>query len=207
MRIIQKIGLYGKRTFFFLVTNFLIVITLSLVVSVVFPYLGLPMEGMNFLLIIYSLIGMGGAFINLWMSKFLVVRAMGVKVLPPQGTPHQELIQKVHFLSKKAGLARMPEVGIYDSPDVNAFATGPSRNNSLVAVSSGLLRQMNDQETEGVLAHEVAHIANGDMVTMTLIMGVVNTMVMIIAHLLASMVAQALSRGRQGGGVFSFTGC
>lgn len=195
----QNLFLYGKRIFLFLALNFIIVMTLQiLVINIIFPYFGIQLEGVSLLLVLYSVIGMGGAFISLWMSKSMAVRAMGVKLLKGGLTSDQNsLVQKVHYLSRKAGLVTMPEVGIYNAPDVNAFATGPSKNNSLVAVSEGLLNHMNEQEVEGVLAHEVAHIANGDMVTMTLIQGVVNTMVMLLAHLLASLVSSALSRGRR----------
>src|SRR5690606_24141421 len=127
--------------------------------------------------------GMGGAFISLALSRVMAKWTMGVKVIPADTTDPQlrELVQTVHELSRAAHLPAMPEVGIYDSPEVNAFATGPSKSRSLVAVSTGLLRRMRPDEVKGVLGHEVAHIANGDMVTMTLIQGVVNAFVMFLA--------------------------
>jgi heat shock protein HtpX len=124
------------------------------------------------------------------MAKWM----MGVQVIPPDTTDsaQRDLVGTVHELARRAGLDTMPEVGIYESPDVNAFATGPSRSRSLVAVSSGLLNGMGRREVEGVLGHEVAHIANGDMVTMTLIQGVVNAFAMFLARVLAFVVSQAM---------------
>ena len=134
---------------------------------------------------------------------------MGVQVIDP-ATPDpvsRELVQSVHSLARKAGLSVMPQVGIYPADEVNAFATGPSRSRSLVAVSTGLLNQMSRPDVEGVLAHEIAHIANGDMVTMTLIQGVINAFVMFLARALAFVVSQAMrSRDdeREGGGFIQF---
>ncbi len=118
---------------------------------------------------------------------------MGVEVIDPNTTNPELmwLVQTTYALARRAGLEKMPEVGIFDAPEINAFATGPSRNNSLVAVSSGLLRALNKDEAEGVLGHEIAHIANGDMVTMTLIQGVVNTFVLFLSRLLASVIANS----------------
>jgi heat shock protein HtpX len=130
---------------------------------------------------------MGGAFISLAMSRVMAKWMMGVKLIPLNTSDPvlRQLVENVHSLAREARLPVMPEVGIYDSPEVNAFATGPSRSRSLVAVSSGLLRRMNASEVKGVLGHEVAHIANGDMVTMTLIQGVVNAFVMFLARVIA----------------------
>jgi heat shock protein HtpX len=135
--------------------------------------------------------GMGGAFISLWMSKFAAKHFYGVKIIDPKtATPQlRALVEKVHELARRAKLPGLPEVGIYESPDVNAFATGPSRKNALVAVSSGLLQRMSDAELDGVLGHEVSHIANGDMVTMTLIQGVVNAFAMFFSRILANVVS------------------
>jgi heat shock protein HtpX len=127
------------------------------------------------------------------MSKFMAKQMMGVEVVD-KSHQYQWLVQRVHQLSRSAGLSTMPEVGIYSSPEVNAFATGPSKSNSLVAVSTGLLERMNDDELEGVLAHEVAHIANGDMVTMTLIQGVINAFVMFFAKIAAFALDQAMRK-------------
>lgn len=135
--------------------------------------------------------GMVGSFISLAMSKWMAKKMMGV-VLVDQEPHYQQLVHKVHEFSRKAGIRKMPEVGVYDSDEVNAFATGPSKNNSLVAVSSGLLRSMGQDEIEGVLAHEVTHIANGDMVTMTLIQGVVNAFVMFFAKVVSFAITNAM---------------
>lgn len=191
--------IWGKRLFFFVATNFLVVATLYFVASFLMAYFQIELEGFTLYLIFYTIIGMGGALASLWMSKWQAVRFMGVKLIPENSSDPtlRDLVQKVHHLSVKAGLPVKPEVGIYESKEVNAFATGPSKKNSLVAVSTGLLNHMNEHETEGVLAHEVAHIANGDMVTMSLIQGVVNVMVYLVAHLLAQMVVNTVFKGRR----------
>lgn len=158
-------------------------------------------------IIIWSLAwGMGGAFISLFMSKYLAKTGMGVQIIHPQQSSSQEreILNMVHSLSRKAGLSKMPEVGIYNSPDINAFATGPSRNNSLVAVSTGLLNSMNRDQVEGVLGHEVAHIANGDMVTMTLLQGVINAFVLFFARIVANVVANQLSNDDRGPNYFVY---
>ena len=183
----------GKRIFLFLLTNLAVVLTLSVVMSVlgVGNYVG---PGGLYLgaLAMFSLVwGMGGALISLEMSRWIAKRATGVRVVDGQ-TGQSDLdwlYQTVQRLTQKANLP-MPEVGVYDSPEVNAFATGPSKRRSLVAVSSGLLRSMRPNEVEGVLAHEVAHIANGDMVTMTLLQGVINAFVIFFARLIAFAVRQ-----------------
>jgi heat shock protein HtpX len=138
--------------------------------------------------------GMGGAFISLLISKPLAKFSMKVKVVDPETTDssHRNLVQTVYRLAQAAGLNKMPEIGIYESPEVNAFATGATKNSALVAVSSGLYAKMSPDELEGVLGHEVAHIANGDMVTMTLIQGVMNAVVIFLAKAIAWAAAQAL---------------
>src|SRR5262249_16917156 len=136
--------------------------------------------------------GMGGAFISLALSRVMAKQMMGVQVIDPS-TPNaqaQELVQTVHQLAQGAGLP-MPEVGVYQSDDLNAFATGPSRPRALVAVSTGLLGRMDRGELEGVLGHEMTHVANGDMVTMTLLQGVVNAFVMFFARVVAWAIANA----------------
>jgi len=139
---------------------------------------------------------MGGAFINLAISRWIAKRMMGVQVIDPSTTDPRarRLVDMVHNLAIRAGIRVMPEVGVYNGAEVNAFATGPSRNRSLVAVSSGLLQRMDAEAVEGVLGHEVAHIANGDMVTMTLIQGVINTMVLIAARVVAGLIAGGRDR-------------
>jgi len=168
-------------------------ITLSIVLSLLGVTGYITPSGLDYsALMVFSLIwGMGGAFISLQMSRFMAKMAMSVQLVDgTSGQPELDwLHQTVGHLSRKAGLP-MPEVGIYDSPEVNAFATGPSKSRSLVAVSTGLLRSMRREEVEGVLAHEVAHIANGDMVTLTLIQGVVNAFVLFFSRIIANLVRQ-----------------
>ena len=179
----------AKRVFLFVAVNFLIILTVSLILNLlnVKPYL--KPYGLDYgsLLIFCMIWGMAGAFISLALSRIMAKWLMGIHVIDPnsaRGTD-RELVSLVYSLAKRAGLSAMPEVGIYESPEVNAFATGPTQSRALVAVSSGLLRRMNSSEMEGVLAHEVAHIANGDMVTMTLVQGIVNAFVMFFARVLA----------------------
>ena len=185
-----------KRITFFVLVNILVMTTITITINLISLFFGVQIEPSTItgLVVFCGVFGMGGAFISLLMSKFLAKMTMSVKVVDPQTRdPYlRGLVDKVHFLARNAGIKVMPEVGYYESPEVNAFATGPSRNNSLVAVSSGLLQRMNEREVEGVLAHEVAHVANGDMVTMTLIQGIINTLVMVIARLLASAIANQM---------------
>lgn len=142
--------------------------------------------------------GFGGAFISLWMSKWIAKRSTGATVIEtPRNATEAWLVQTVSQYAKEAGI-KMPEVAIYDSPDLNAFATGPTRNNSLVAVSTGLLRSMDKKQVEAVIGHEVAHVANGDMVTLTLIQGVVNTFVIFLSRIIGSIVDNFLRGGRDG---------
>jgi heat shock protein HtpX len=182
-----------KRIGLFVLTNIMVMVTIGIVWSLVSHFLGLA--GLNsyipFLMVFCLVWGMGGAFVSLLMSKWMAKMFHGVKVIEPNN-PNPELralVNKVHDFARRAQLPKMPEVGIYESIDINAFATGPSKGNSLVAVSSGLLQRMNDKEIDGVLAHEVAHIANGDMVTMTLIQGIVNAFAMFFSRILANIVA------------------
>ena len=186
----------SKRILLFIATNLAIMVMLSVVLGLlgVSGYIT-PGGGVDYgALMVFCLVwGMGGAFISLLISRWIAKRAMGVKLVTGN-TGQGELdwlYRTVERLTKQAQLP-MPEVGVYDSPEVNAFATGPSRSKSLVAVSTGLLRTMRPEEVEGVLAHEVAHIQNGDMVTMTLIQGVVNAFVMFLSRIIASIVRQAV---------------
>lgn len=186
-----------KRIGLFLAVNILVMVTITTILNLigVKPYLtsyGLDYQS----LVLFCLVwGMGGAFISLGLSRIMAKWMMGVKVVPADTRDPElrELVQVVHELSKAAFLPVMPEVGIYDSPEVNAFATGPTKSRSLVAVSTGLLSRMNREELRGVLGHEVAHIANGDMVTMTLIQGVVNAFVMFLARVIAYALTMAKS--------------
>ncbi len=183
-----------KRIFFFVLTNILIIVTISIVTQLLGlqPYLRATGIDITSLAIFCLIWGFGGAFISLLLSKFVVKMMMGVKVISPNDPQYGWLVQKVYSIAKKAGISKMPEVGIYDSPELNAFATGPSKNNSLVAVSTGLLQRMDDRSIEGVLGHEVAHIANGDMVTMTLLQGIVNAFVMFFARIIAFVVSSSI---------------
>lgn len=187
----------AKRIFLFVATNILIIATLSVVLSIfgVQPYL--TEKGINFqaLLIFCAIWGFGGAFISLALSRVMAKWMMGVKIIEPETRDPElrNLVLKVYSFSRKAGLQNMPEVGYYEADDLNAFATGPTKNRSLVAVSTGLLRNMNEKELDGVLAHEVAHIANGDMVTMTLVQGVVNAFVMFLARVIGFLASQFVS--------------
>ncbi len=190
-----------KRMFLFFGVNILIIVTLSLVLNLlgIRPYLSA--YGIDYYaLMMFCLVwGMGGAFISLFISKWMAKTMMGVRIVDTKTQVGRELTDMVHSLSKRAGLSVMPEVGIYDSPEINAFATGPSRNNSLVAVSTGLLNGMSKDEIEGVVGHEVGHIANGDMVTMTLIQGVVNAFVMFLARIAAWAVGNMMRRDNDEG--------
>ena len=185
-----------KRILLFMVTNLAIMLTLSLVLSL----LGITGGGgLGGLLVFCLCWGMGGAFLSLQISRFMAKRAMGVELVDGR-TGHADLDwlhATVRQLADRSGLP-MPEVGYYESPEVNAFATGPSRSRSLVAVSTGLLRSMSRDEVEGVLAHEVAHIQNGDMVTMTLIQGVVNAFVMFFARIIANILRNAVDERASG---------
>lgn len=181
----------AKRIFLFILTNILVLTTIGIVLSVlgVDPYANTA-GGIDLisLLIFSAVVGFTGSLLSLAMSKWMAKMMMGVKVLKPDqslSAYERELVERVHRLSRAAGIRKMPEVGVYQSREVNAFATGPSKNNSLVAVSTGLLEEMDDAAIEGVLAHEVAHISNGDMVTMTLLQGIVNTFVVFLARIAA----------------------
>jgi heat shock protein HtpX len=190
-----------KRLFLFLATNILIVVTLSIVLNLlgVQPYL--RQGGIDFSsLAVFCLVwGMGGAFISLQLSRWMAKMAMGVKVIDPQNPgSNAAILQLVHNTARVAQLPVMPEVGIYESPELNAFATGPSQNRSLVALSSGLLQRMNKEEIEGVIAHELAHIKNGDMVTMTLLQGIVNAFVMFLARIIAFVASQSVKEESRG---------
>ncbi|MGE3682807.1 MAG: protease HtpX [Bdellovibrionales bacterium] len=189
-----------RRIGLFIAVNVLVVVTISVILNIlgVKPYI--TAQGLNYeSLIIFCLIwGIGGAFISLALSRVMAKWMMGVQVIPPDTQdPHlRDLVETVHQLSRAAQLPVMPEVGIYEGQEVNAFATGPSKSRSLVAVSTGLLHRMKREEVKGVLGHEVAHIANGDMVTMTLIQGVVNAFVMFLARAIAY--ALTMARGQDG---------
>lgn len=186
-----------KRIFLFVLTNILVLVSVSIVLSLLGVNHYLTATGIDYrALMVFCLVwGFVGSGISLLLSKFMAKTMMGVQIVDERGQ-YAELVRRVHVLARQAGLSKMPEVGIYQSPEVNAFATGPSKNNSLVAVSTGLLQQMDADEVEGVLAHEVAHVANGDMVTMALIQGVVNAFVMFFARIAAFAISQAMQGDR-----------
>ncbi|MBS0628861.1 MAG: protease HtpX [Verrucomicrobia bacterium] len=180
---------FAKRIILFLIVNFLVITTISIVLSLfnIQPYLdqaGIDYKGLLIMCLVW---GMGGAFISLAISRMTAKWMMGVKLIDPKTRDpfEKEVLETVYGLAEKAELPTMPEVGIYNSPEINAFATGPTRSRALVAVSSGLLQRMDKSQVEGVLAHEVTHIANGDMVTMTLLQGIINAFVMFLARILA----------------------
>jgi heat shock protein HtpX len=179
-----------KRIAMFLLVNLLVLTTIVIVTTILGVNSYITASGIDYyaLLVFAAIIGFSGSIISLLLSKQMAKSMMNVKVLDPNShlsSRELQLIRVVDNLAKKAGLGKTPEVGIYPSNEVNAFATGPSRNNSLVAVSSGLLDRMSSDEVEGVLAHEIAHVANGDMVTMTLLQGVVNTFVVFLSRIIA----------------------
>ena len=180
-----------KRIMLFLLTNLAVMLVLSIVLSIVFSVFGISRNSMGGLLTLAAVFGFGGSFISLAMSKWMAKRSTGAVVIEqPRNATEQWLMSTVARQAQQAGIG-MPEVAIYDSPEMNAFATGMNRNNALVAVSTGLLRNMREDEVEAVLAHEVSHVANGDMVTLTLIQGVVNTFVIFMARLIAGAISNA----------------
>lgn len=191
-----------KRIMLFLATNLAIVFVLSVTMRLlgVEPYLTAQGLNLTSLLIFAAVMGFGGSFISLAISKWMAKKSMGVRVIEsPSSADEAWLFGTIRKYSAEAGI-KMPEVGIYDSPEVNAFATGMSRNSSLIAVSSGLLRQMTREEAEAVLGHEVAHAANGDMVTLALIQGVVNTFVMFLSRVIGHTVDRVVFKNEQGHG-------
>ena len=190
-----------KRVFLFVATNLAILLVLGAVLSILMPVLGVDSSSNAGLLVMCAVFGMGGSFISLWMSKWIAKRSVGAYVIEsPRNRDEQWLVDTVRRQAESAGIG-MPEVAIYDSREINAFATGANRNNALVAVSSGLLRQMTADEAEAVLGHEISHVANGDMVTLTLIQGVLNTFV----YFFARVVAQMINRGNNNAFVYIMT--
>jgi heat shock protein HtpX len=186
----------GKRIFLFLVTNLAIMLVLSLVLSLLGIGSYVTPDGRLQLgsLMVFCLVwGMGGAFISLQLSRWIAKRSVGIQLIDGRSGQAEidAVYEKVTNLTRAANLP-MPEVGVYNSDEVNAFATGPSKKRSLVAVSTGLLRSMSPQEVESVLAHEIGHIANGDMVTMTLLQGVINAFVLFFARIAAFAVRMAV---------------
>lgn len=201
---------FAKRIILFLAVNFLVMITLSIILNFfnIQPFLSRYGLNVPSLLIFCLVWGMGGALISLLLSRQMAKWMLKVRIIDERNTDPslKSLKATVDRLSQAARLSHFPEVGIYESPEPNAFATGPSERKSLVAVSTGLLRRMSQKELEGVIAHEITHIANGDMVTMALLQGVVNAFVMFLARVLAY-VFSGLGRSRDGssgGSYFSY---
>ena len=189
---------FGARMVLLIGTN-MAIIALFTVVATIF---GVDTSSITGLIAFSAVFGFGGAFISLAISKWIAKRSTGAQVIEtPKNATEQWLVDTVGRLAAGAGID-MPEVAVYQSDDVNAFATGAKRNDALVAVSTGLLQQMQADEVEAVLAHEVSHVANGDMVTLTLIQGVINTFVILISRLIAQLVTDFLTRGRGGRGVY-----
>ena len=191
-----------KRIFLFLATNLAVILLLTLVINLLGldSYLDARVGNYTNLLVFAAVIGFGGAFISLAMSKTLAKYSMGVQVITqPANETERWLIETVRRFAETAHIA-MPEVGIFDSPTPNAFATGARKNAALVAVSSGLLRSMRRDEVEAVVGHEIAHVANGDMVTLTLITGVVNTFVVFLARIIGSLVDSATRGNNESSG-------
>ena len=191
-----------KRIVLFLATNFAIMLVLSITMRLlgVEPYLNANGLNLGSLLVFAGVMGFGGSLISLAISKWSAKTAMGVHVIEaPSNSTEFWLLETIRKYSVEVGI-KMPEVGIYESPDVNAFATGMSRNSSLIAVSTGLLQKMTRQEAEAVLGHEVAHAANGDMVTMALIQGVVNTFVMFFSRVIGYLIDKIVFKTERGNG-------
>ncbi len=187
-----------KRILLFVATNLGVVVLLGIVARLLGVDRFLYQSGLNLpsLLIFAAIFGMGGSLISLLMSKSIAKRSVGAHIIQQPSTQTERwLVDTVQRQAQAAGIG-MPEVAIYQSPEPNAFATGANRNAALVAVSTGLLEQMTAEEAEAVLGHEVSHVANGDMVTLSLLQGVVNTFVIALARVVGSVVDQALSRGQ-----------
>jgi heat shock protein HtpX len=196
-----------KRVFLLIVTNFAILAVLSVTMqllgidSALTNETGLNLQG---LLVFAAMFGFGGAFISLFISKWMAKRSTGAHVIEvPANTTERWLVDTVRRQAERAGIG-MPEVAIYDAPDVNAFATGWNRNNALVAVSTGLLNNMSQDEAEAVLGHEISHVANGDMVTLTLIQGVLNTFLIFISRVIGYIVDRVLLKNEKGEGMGFF---
>ena len=189
-----------KRIFLFTITNLAVVALLSIVVFIVERVfgVGLPEGSLGGLLVFAAVFGFGGSLVSLAISKWMAKRAMGVRVITtPQSDLERWLKDTVARLAQQANIG-MPEVGIFEAEEMNAFATGARRNAALVAVSSGLLRNMPRDQVEAVLGHEITHVANGDMVTLALLQGVLNTFVIFLARIIGTIVDRALSKNERG---------
>ena len=193
-----------KRIGLFVATNVAVLAVIYLVLNILGVESILANNGVDLdlgaLLVFSAVIGFSGSLISLAISKWMAKMSTGAHVIDrPRNATESWLVNTVHRLADQAGI-RHPEVAIYDSPDVNAFATGPTRNNSLVAVSTGLLSRLSESEVEAVLGHEVSHVANGDMVTLALLQGVVNTFVVFLSRVIGFIVDRVLLRNERGMG-------
>ncbi len=191
-----------KRIGLFLLTNIAVLVVLSVVASMLGADRYLTAQGLNLeaLLLFSAIFGMGGSFISLAMSKWMAKRATGAQVITqPRSSSEMWLLQTVERQARAAGIG-MPEVAIYDAPEPNAFATGMNKNSALVAVSTGLLRGMSQDEVEAVLGHEISHVANGDMVTLALVQGVLNTFVMFLSRVVGYVIDRAVFKTERGVG-------
>lgn len=191
-----------KRIGLFLLTNLLVIVTAGVILNILLPMMGIYVQGAWGLAVLCGVFGMTGAFISLGISRWMAKRAYGIQLVTDNSTDYnaREIHAMVARLARQANLPETPEVGIYQSSEPNAFATGPTKKRSLVAFSTGLLESMSKQEVEAVAAHEISHISNGDMVTMTLLTGVVNALVMFLARILANVINSFLS-DEEGGGL------
>ena len=198
---------FVKRIIWFLFINIIVITTISAIISILNlpPHISKLGIDCHALLLFCLIWGMAGSIISLLISKQTAKWMMGIKTISPNSSSpeERELFEMVRDLSRKAGLPSIPEVGIYDSNEVNAFATGPTKNRSLIGVSKGLLTRMETQEVRAVLAHEISHISNGDMVTMTLLQGIINAFVMFLARILAYAIASS-GRSRDQNSNFSY---
>jgi heat shock protein HtpX len=197
-----------KRVFLLIATNVAVLFVLSIVLNLlgVDRILDESGSGLNIqaLLIMSAVVGFGGAFISLAISKWMAKSSTGARVIEKPGNAAEAwLLQTVERQARQAGIG-MPEVAVYDSPDINAFATGMNRNSALVAVSTGLLQNMKQDEVEAVLGHEISHVANGDMVTLTLVQGVVNTFVFFLARVIGHVVDRVVLKNQRGHGIGYF---
>ncbi len=195
-----------KRIILFVATNFGVVLLLSMTARLLGVDRWLTSNGLNLggLLVFAALFGFGGSFISLAISKWMAKRSTGAVVIEnPRDPTERWLVETVRRQAEQAGIG-MPEVAIYDAPEINAFATGMNRNAALVAVSTGLLRSMTRDEAEAVLAHEVSHVANGDMITLSLIQGVVNTFVIFLSRVVGYVVDRVILKNERGHGIGFF---
>ena len=184
-----------KTISLFLITNFAVLLVLSFSLQI------FNVANMGFFLILALVIGMGGSFISLAMSKSMAKRSTGAQVIDsPSNNSERRLVEIIESLAIGAGISK-PEIAIYDSPDINAFATGINRNNALVAVSTGLLDNMTEEEVEAVLAHEISHVANGDMIRLSLIQGILNTFVMVFARIVGQIIDRVVFKNERGVGI------